>query len=211
MTRNIFVTHATRIAVTAFLAAIVQVPGVAGTSAHFFSFFSTPSTGTSGTSLGSNGVANPFGGAGRGWNLDFGGPHLNFGSGGSGSGNGLSGLKWHIGSRSTSGPLSTFASSLHDSSTFSLAIHSSSPSDVGLTSYQTALQNGTPTAWLSAFYQNNGASLSGKDRTNPGGGRSGCPPVPEANTSVTFGLMLLLGLIAWRYSTRSTVRRVVRI
>jgi hypothetical protein len=211
MTRNTFLARASRVAVTVGLAALIATPGVASAT-HFYSFFSAPSIGSLGTNLGSDGISNPFGGFGHGINLDFSGPRLNFGSGEPGS-VGLSQWSHQIGSSSLS-PFSAFSDNLHASSTFSLSFHPAVAGDAGLTTYQNALRNGTPSAWLSTYYQNNGSSGLGsivsKDRTNPIG-RAGCPPVPEANTSVTFGLMLLLGLIAWRFSTRPAARRTVRI
>jgi hypothetical protein len=213
MTRNIFLARAARVAVTIGLAALVVTPAVASSSTHFYSFFSAPSINLTG-SLGSDGISNPFGGLGHGLNLDFSGPRLTFGSGGGSGSDGLSSWSHQIGSNS-GGAFSAFSDSFHASSTFSLSIHSAtSPGDAGLTTYQNALRNGTPSAWLSTYYSNNGSELGnivGKDRTNPTGRGGTCPPVPEANTSVTFGLMLLLGLIAWRYSTRPAARRTVRI
>jgi hypothetical protein len=212
MTRNIFVARAARVAVTIGLAAFIATPGVAGGSTHFYSFFSTPSTGSLGTGLGSNGISNPFGGLGHGFNLNFGTPHLNFGTGGGAGYNGLSSWSHQISGGST--PFSAFSDSLHASSTFSLAVHTGTPGDSGLTTYQNALRNGTPSAWLSTYYSNNGGSslgnIIGKDRTNPIR-RAGCPPVPEVNTSVSFGLMLILGLIAWRFSVRPMTRRAIRV
>lgn len=212
MTRNIFITRAVRAVVTVGLAALAATPGVASGSGRFFSFFATPSIGGLSKSSGSDGISNPFGG-GHGFKLDFSAPRLTFGSGGGSTGDGLTQWSRQIGSGS-SGPLSTFSDSLRASSTFSLTIHDVSNAESGMTSYQDALRGGSPSAWLSTYYSNNGSSLGNivsKDRSNPVGRSGGCPPVPEANTSVTFGLMLLLGLIAWRYSTRPTVRRVVRI
>jgi hypothetical protein len=213
MTRNTFIARAARVAVTISLAALIATPGAASSSTHFFSLFSAPTAGSFGNSLGSNGIANPLGGLGHGLNLDFAPPHLSFGTGG-GSGSAGSALSSFRMAAGGGGAINSFATNLHASTTFSLAIHSSGTSDPGITSYEDALRNGQPTSWLSAYYQNNEASVGnivGKDRTNPIGGRRGCPPVPEANTSLTFGMMLLVGFIGWRYSARKTVRQAVRI
>jgi len=203
MTRKLFLTRLARVAVTAGLAALVQIPGVAGGS-QYFSFFALQSTNVAHSGGSSRDVSDPFGSFGRGFSLS--GPHFSFGSGG-GARSGLSEFSKQIGS-SSNGGLDQFTSTLHTSSTFSLNIHPVSNGDAGLATYQDALRGGSPSSWLSTYYSNNGRSFGGNDRSDPI--RKGCPPVPEANTSVTFGLMLLLGLIAWRWSTRTAVRRTVR-